>query len=57
MGWSPFVKITDHSGGLSPQKFLYWLCFSKFIDLAFKVFCIAKVNFAPLHVYRDISNC
>ena len=36
-GSSPLAKITDHFGGLNPHKFLYWLCFSKCVDLAFSL--------------------
>ena len=45
------MVITGHFGGLSPQKILNWLCFSKDIGLAFKVFCIALVNFVLLYGY------
>ena len=37
--------------------FFYWLSLSKYIDLAFKVFCIAMDDFALLHGYWDTSNC
>ena len=47
---APYAKSTDHFGGLSPTPH-FCICFSKCIDFAFKVFCIAMVNFALLHDY------
>ena len=45
------LKLRITLRGSAPQKLMYWLCFSKRVDLAFKVFCIAMVNFALLHGY------
>ena len=51
-GQSPLLlKLLIILGGFAPQKFFYWICFSKSIDLAFKVFCIAMMNFALLYGY------
>ena len=46
------LKLPVILGGSAPPKFLYWLCFSKCIDLAFKVFCIAMVNLPATWLLR-----
>ena len=48
-GRSLLAKIIAYSGGSAPLKSLYWPCFSKCIDLASKVFCIAMINYSLLY--------
>ena len=50
MGGALLVKITVHLGGLSPQNFLYWSCFSKCIDLAANVFYIVSYTLIVLNL-------
>ena len=52
-GQSPLLlELQSTMGGFCPPPiFIYWL-FSKCIDLASKVFCMAMVNIAMLHGYR-----
>ena len=54
---SPLIKITVHFWRTQPPKCLRWLCYTVCIDLAFKVFSIAMINFALLRGYWDNSNC
>ena len=55
-GGAPIVAV-HIGGGQVPLTILYCPCFSKCIDLASKVFCNAKIDFALLHGYWDILNC
>ena len=48
-GRSPLIKTIDPFGGSAPLKIVHWPSFSKFIDLAFKVFSITIINYALLH--------
>ena len=57
MGQSPLVTITLHFGGSAPYNFLHWPCFSKCIDLASNMFCIAMINYLLLYGNGDSSNC
>ena len=50
-GGAPLVKIIDHFGGSASLEFLHWPYFSKFIDLASKVFSIAMINYSLLRGY------
>ena len=41
----PLLKLLIILGAQLPSKFLIWPCFSKFINLASKVFSIAIINY------------
>ena len=50
-GGAPLLKFAITLGGLAPQKFMHWPCFSKFVDLASKVFSIVMISYALLRGY------
>ena len=53
----PPYELTVHFGSWVLLKFLRWPCFSKCIDLASKVSCIAMIYYSLLYGNWDISNC
>ena len=47
----PLLKFFIILGAQPPKKVLHWPCFSKFIDIASKVFSTAMLNYALLRGY------